>query len=462
MKPALALIICFVICHSCTPDKKYNTWHQYRGSNENIHYSSLTEIDTANVKDLQVAWEYHTGDADTVHHSQIQTNPIIIDGIMYGTSPKMKLFAVDARTGTQKWVFYPFDSLGNNKGLFFILNNCRGVAYWSDGEKDKRIFYTAGSHLFSINAETGRAVTNFGDSGRIDLHEGLDRDVKDLFITATSPGIIYKDLIVMGSRVDEGPAAAPGHIRAFDVRTGKRRWIFHTIPQPGEPGYESWDDPEAHKFIGGANAWSGFSLDEKRGILFACTGSASYDFYGGKRLGDNLYSNCVLALDANTGKRIWHFQHIHHDVWDRDLPSPPALVTVRKNGNKIDAVAVTTKTGYVFVFDRETGKPLYDIVEKPVPTNSDLAGEKLSPTQPFPTAPAPFMRQSFTEKDINPLLSDTSFAEVKERLASYRFNHMWNPPSLQGTVVFPGLDGGSEWGGPSFDPETGILYINAN
>ncbi len=462
MKIPLALMLTFIICYSCTSDKKYTTWHQYKGSNENIHYSSLTEVDTLNVKNLQVAWEFHTGDADTMHHSQIQTNPIVVDGIMYATSPKMKLFAVDAHTGKEKWVFNPFDSLQNNKRIFFILNNCRGVAYWTDGEKDKRIFYTAGSQLFSINAETGKPVTSFGEAGQLDLHEGLDRDVKDLFITATSPGIIYKDVIVMGSRVDEGAAAAPGHIRAFDVRTGKRRWIFHTIPQPGEAGYETWDDPEAYKFIGGANAWSGFSLDEKRGILFAGTGSASYDFYGGKRLGNNLYANSVLALDANTGKRIWHFQYIHHDVWDRDFSSPPALVTVTKNGIKIDAVAITTKTGFVFVFDRETGKPVYDIVEKPVPTYSDLAGEKLSPTQPYPTAPAPFMRQSFTENDINPLLSDTSYAEVKKRQASYRNDHVWNPPSLGGTVVFPGLDGGAEWGGPSYDPETGILYINAN
>lgn len=465
MKTKRSILHCMlatVLMYSCKSEKRYTSWQQYKGSNENIQYSSLTQVDTANVKNLQVAWEYHTGDADTVNYSQIQTNPVIVDGVLFGASPKMKLFAIDAHTGKEKWMFNPFDSLQSDKRMFFILNNCRGVTYWSDGEKDKRIFYTAGSQLYSINAETGRPVQSFGDDGKIDLHDGLDRDVKDLFVTATSPGIIYKDLIIMGSRVDEGAAAAPGHIRAYDVRTGKRRWIFHTIPQPGEEGYKTWDDSNAYKFIGGANAWSGFSLDEKRSIVFASTGSASYDWYGGRRLGNGLYADCLLALDANTGKLIWHFQDVHHDVWDRDLSSPPALVTVNKKGKKTDAVALTTKTGFVFLFDRETGKPVYDIVEKPVPANTDLAGEKLSQTQPYPTAPAPFMRQLFTEKDINPLLSDSSYADVKKRLASYRNDHMFNPPSLQGTVVFPGLDGGAEWGGPTFDPETGILYINAN
>jgi quinoprotein glucose dehydrogenase len=462
MKKPFTVLVALIILYSCKSDKQYTSWHQYKGSNENIHYSSLTQVDTNNVKQLQVAWEYHTGDADTVHHSQIQTNPIIIDGILYGTSPQMKLFAIDARDGKEKWVFNPFDSLADNKRMFFILNNCRGVAYWSDGENDERIFYTAGPYLYSINAETGRPVTSFGDSGKIDLHQGLDREVENLFITATSPGIIFKDMIIMGSRVDEGAAAAPGHIRAFDVRTGQRRWIFHTIPQPGQEGFDTWDDTTAYKFIGGANSWSGFSLDEKRGIVYASTGSASYDFYGGRRLGNNLFADCLLALDANTGKRVWHFQHIHHDLWDRDLSSPPALVTIKKDGRTIDAVALTTKTGFVFVFERDTGKPVYEIVEKPVPTHTDLVGERLSPTQPFPSAPAPFMRQLFTEKDINPLLPDSSYLEIKKRLASYRNDHMYNAPSLQGTVVFPGLDGGAEWGGPTFDPETGMLYINAN
>lgn len=458
-----AAVVLAIFCLSCHSKKNYNTWTFYKGSPESIHYSSLTQIDTNNVKHLQLAWIYHTDDADTLHNSQIQCNPIIIDSVLYGVSPQMKLFAVNAATGKEKWVFNPFDSIANaDKGFFYILNNCRGVAYWSDNEKDKRLFYTAGSNLYCINAGNGQIIKTFANNGRIDLHDGLDRDVKDLFVTSTSPPVIYENILIVGTRVDEGPMAAPGHIRAYDVRTGKRVWIFHTIPHPGEEGYNTWEDSTAYKFIGGANAWNGFSLDEKRGIVYASIGSASYDFYGGKRLGNDLFANCVLALDASTGKMIWHYQIVHHDVWDRDLSSPPVLVTIHKNGQSIDAAVVTTKTGFIYVFDRVTGKPVYDIVEKRVPTISELKGEKLSPTQPFPTAPAPFMRQSFTEKDINPYLSESSYNDVKQQLASYKHDHMYDPISLTGTVIFPGLDGGAEWGGPSFDPETGILYVNAN
>jgi quinoprotein glucose dehydrogenase len=455
------LFFIVVFAFGCKGKEKYSGWECYKGSPENIHYSSLIQVDTQNVQDLQVAWEFHTGDADTIHHSQIQCNPIIVNGRMYATSPQMKLFCVDAVTGKQLWVFNPFDSLTNQQ-MFFILNNSRGVAWWSDGDKQQRIFYTAGSLLYCIDAASGKPAIGFADSGHLDLHDGLDREVKDLFVTATSPPMIYKDLLIIGSRVDEGSPAAPGHIRAYDVRTGKRRWIFHTIPQPGEEGYNTWEDPQAYKFIGGANAWSGFSLDEKRGLLFASTGSASYDFYGGKRLGADLFADCLLAIDAATGKRKWHFQEIHHDVWDRDLSSPPALVTIKKDGKTIDAAALTTKTGFIFLFERETGKPVYAIEERPVPQATDLTGEKLWPTQPFPVAPAPFMRQSFTEKDINPLLPDSEYAAVKNKLASYKNDHLFNAPSFQGTIVFPGLDGGGEWGGPSFDPETGLLYVNAN
>jgi quinoprotein glucose dehydrogenase len=457
--PLLAMIAFTCSCNSNKKD--YTSWPQYKGSDENIHYSSLTQVDTTNVKQLQIAWTYHTRDADTANHSQIQCNPIVVDGTLYGTTPRMKLFAIDAVTGVEKWQYNPFDSLAQDKKAFFIMNNSRGVTYWADGD-DKRILYTAGPYLYCVSAITGKAINGFGDKGKIDLHNGLGRDVKELFVTASSPPIIYNDLLIMGTRVDEGPHAAPGHIRAYNVRTGKQQWIFHTIPYPGEPGYETWDDPNAYKFIGGANVWSGFSMDKERGIVYGCTGSASYDFYGGKRTGNNLYANSVLALDAATGKLKWHYQTVHHDVWDRDIPSAPALVTIKKDGKSIDAVAITTKSGFIFTFDRVTGKPVYDIIEKKVPVHSDLAGEKLSPTQPFPTMPAPFVRQKFTEKDINPYLADTSYQKVKKALAGYRHDNMFSPPSLQGTVFLPGLDGGAEWGGPSYDPETGLFYINAN
>src|SRR5688500_7440549 len=342
MRPTIAFLV-FTVLLSCKQSKEYKGWPVYGGT-DNIHYSTLTEIDTSNVHQLQVAWTYRTGDADTVHKSQIQCNPIMVDGVLYGTTAQMKLFAVDASTGQEKWVFNPFDSLAGDKRTFFILNNSRGVSYWTDGKDDQRIFFTAGPWLYCVNAATGRTVQAFGDSGKIDLHEGLGRDVSDLFITSTSPGAVYKDLVIMGSRVDEGAAAAPGHIRAYNVRTGKQEWIFHTIPYPGEEGYDTWEDTAAYKNIGGANAWSGFTVDEKNGIVFAGTGSASYDFYGGRRRGANLFANCILALDAATGKKKWHFQTIHHDLWDHDLPAPPVLVTLKKDGKNIEAVAQTTKT----------------------------------------------------------------------------------------------------------------------
>jgi len=426
---------------------------------QSAHYSSLVQVDTSNVQQLQVAWAYHTGDADTLHHSQIQCRPLFVDGVLYGTSPRLLLFALDAATGKQKWVFDPFDSSAKKPNL--NLNSNRGIAWWASGD-DRRIFFTAGPQLFAIDAGTGKRITSFGLQGKVDLHEGLGRDVHDLYVASTSPGVVYKDLLILGTRVSEGPDAAPGHIRAYDTRTGQLKWTFHTIPQPGEEGYETWEDPIAWQHIGGANSWSGFTLDEERGILFAPTGSASFDFYGGKRKGQNLFANCLLALDAATGKRIWHFQTVHHDIWDKDLPTPPALVRITREGKTIDAVAQPTKSGLVFLFDRETGTPVYPIEERPVPTHSDIPGEKLWPTQPIPVLPKPFARQTFSDSDVNDLLPDSSILDIKTRLKSYVNGNMFNPVSKQGTVILPGFDGGAEWGGPAFDPETGLLFVNSN
>jgi quinoprotein glucose dehydrogenase len=465
MKPRLLLALSIVLLTaSCTskPEKVYDTWGVYGGNKENNRYSSLTQIDTNNVTQLQVAWEYHTHDSEMM--TQIQVNPIMVDNVLFGVSPKLKLFAVDAATGVEKWVFDPDDSIAQEvKGFgYFMMNVCRGVTYYTDGKEDKRIFYGAGSNLYCIDANTGKPVASFGDKGTIDLHNDLGIDASQLYIALTTPGVIYKDMIIIGDRVNEEMPAAPGHIRAYDVHTGKLRWIFHTIPQPGEPGFETWDDSTAYKHVGGANSWAGFSLDEKKGILFAPTGSASYDFYGGKRPGQNLYANSLLALDANTGKRIWHFQTVHHDIWDRDLPTAPALVTITKDGKKIETVAQPTKSGFIFLFERATGKPVYPIEERPVPTETDLAGEKPYPTQPFPTLPKPFVRQSLTEKDLNNIIPDTSYQDIKQKLAGYKTGFIYNPPSKQGTVIFPGFDGGAEWGGPAVDPETGIMYVNAS
>lgn len=460
IKPGLACLLSVIL--SCNANnEKYGEWSVAGGSKENIRYSSLKQIDTANVKSLRIAWVYNTGDADTTNRSQIQCNPIIVDNVLYGTSPMLKLVALDAATGALKWQFDSRDSTQNKRWRSRAMNINRGVTYWEERD-DKRILYSVGSVLFAINAETGKLITDFGEEGGVDLLKGLGRDVDHLYVMPTSPGMIYKNLYIVGGRTNENLPAAPGHIRAFDVKTGKQQWIFHTIPQPGEYGYDTWKDTAAYRFAGAVNNWSGFSLDEKRGIVFAPTGSAAFDFYGGKRLGDNLFANCLIALDAATGKRIWHFQTIRHDVWDRDLPTPPALVTITREGKKIDAVAQPTKHGYVFVFERETGKPVFPIEEMKVPTHTELIGEELSPTQPAPVLPEPFARQIFTEADLNALVPDSSYQDIKQRFNRYLNGHMFDPPSKQGTVVFPGFDGGAEWGGPAFDPASGWLYVNAN
>jgi quinoprotein glucose dehydrogenase len=462
---ALIALIFSVACNDSREDslKSAGSWAVWNGNYTSNKYSSLDQIDTTNVQQLQLAWEYHTGDVDTAARSQIQCSPIIVNGIMYGTSPQLKLVAVDAATGQQKWVFSPFDAIHEHKNMHFVLNNNRGVTYWTDGKDDERIYYAAGPFLHAVNAKTGKLVNTFGNGGKVDLHDGLEMvGVEDLFVTATSPPAIYKDVLISGTRVSEGMDAAPGNIRGYDVRTGKIKWIFHTIPHPGEPGYETWEDPNAWKVTGGANNWPGLTIDQERGIAFIPVGSAAMDFYGGKRLGSNLYANCLLALDAETGKRKWHFQFVHHDTWDWDPSSAPVLITVNHGGKKIDAVAQTTKTGFVYLFDRETGESLFPIREMPVDTATQLTGEKLWPTQPFPQKPAPFVRQSFTEKELNPYLSKEEYEEVKERLKGIHSGKMFTPHSKEGTITFPGLDGGGEWGGPAVDPETGILYVNAN
>lgn len=457
----LAVTVFFVACNTKrSPD--FSGWQVYGGNKANNHYSSLSQIDTANVTQLEVAWHYRTGDAEEA--TQMQVNPIVVNGILYGVSPKLKLFALDAATGRPKWTFDPVtDTAGEAKGKgYFSMNVCRGVAYYTDGASEQRIFYSASSQLYCIDAATGKPVSSFGTNGKIDLHNDLGTDAGSLYVAGTTPGIVYKDLIIVGTRVAEEMPAAPGHIRAYDVHTGKLCWIFHTIPQPGEAGYETWENKEAYRHVGGANAWAGFSLDEEAGIVYAPIGSAAYDFYGGKRLGTNLYANSLVALDAATGKRIWHFQTVHHDLWDRDLPTAPTLVTLTKEGKKIEAAVQPTKSGFLFMFDRKTGEPVYPVEERKVPTDTELEGEKVHPTQPFPSLPAPFARQSLTEKDLNRLIPDSSYQTIKKRLSTYSTGFIYNTPSKAGTVIFPGYDGGGEWGGPAVDPTSGILYINAS
>jgi quinoprotein glucose dehydrogenase len=464
MKQFLLVTTLIAILFSCNTKTDYSGWQNYAGSKDGNRYSSNEQITIENVSQLEVAWTFASGDKDPDNRSQNQCNPIMVDGTLYGTTPRLQLFALNAATGETKWIFDPAkaDSTAkNDKYAFYKVN--RGVVYWQDVEgADMRIIYSTGAKTWAIDASTGKHINTFGKGGYIDLTENLGRepDTFNPFISNTTPGIIYKDLIIMGHRVDESADAAPGNIRAFDVRSGEMKWTFHTIPHPGEVGYDTWEDPDAWKKFGGANNWAGMSLDEERGIVYVPTGSVGGDFYGGIRKGQNLFGNSLLALDAATGKYIWHYQVVHHDLWDRDLPANPNLVTINKDGKKIDVVAQITKHGYVFVFDRETGEPVFPIEERPVPA-SDLPGEEAWPTQPFPTLPEPFARQSFTKEDVSDLDSATH-SELLERFSMVRYGEPFTPPSKNGVWIFPGFDGGGEWGGAAVDPESGIMYINSS
>jgi len=444
---------------ACGPQQPtYLSWAKTGGGSENLKYSALQQIDTTNYAKLSVAWVYHTENNDSTKFGPMECNPIVVNGVLYGVSPKLKLFAVKAATGKEIWTFNPADSAANKTWHRTSVNMNRGVAYW-EKENDKRIIYTVGPIVFCVNATTGKLVPSFGTDGGINLVNGLDRDPSTLFVAPTSPVMVYKNLFFVSGLVGE---ETPGHIRAFDVQTGKQQWIFHTIPYPQEKGYETWDDTTAYRHMGSTNSWAGFSLDEKRGILFAPTGNPTNDFYGGNRTGKGLYGNSLLAIDAVTGKLKWYFQTVHHDVWDMDLPAPPALVTVTHKGKQIDAVAQTTKTGFVFLLDRETGKPLFQVKEMPVNTATTLENEKLWPTQPMPVIPKPLVRQSFDSADLNDIVDARSYAFIKKTFLDYGPSKIFTPPSVKGTIVLPGYDGGAEWGGPAFDPETQLLYVNTN
>lgn len=432
-------------------EEKYTEWNSYLGDPGRSHYSVLDQINKENVKNLEVAWTYRAGQQGKGGADYIQANPLIIDGVLYGVSPGLKVFAVNAATGDKIWEFNPYE--GTDKSSF-----ARGLVYWEDGE-DRRIMFSADQYLYALHASDGKQISDFGEEGRIDLTQGLGREMEGLDYRNHTPGTIYKDLLIMGALNSERLPSAPGHIRAFNIRTGEQEWIFNTIPQPDEFGYDTWEDPTAYQFIGGANNWSGMTVDEERGIVFVPTGSAAFDFYGGNRKGQNLFANCLLALDASTGKRIWHFQLVHHDLWDRDLPAPPNLVTIEREGKTIDAVAQITKSGHVYVLDRETGESLYPIEEKYYP-ESDLIGEQTWPTQPLPSIPPPFARQQFTEADINPYSEDKD--SLLAVLRKTRSKGQFVPPSTEGTMIFPGFDGGGEWGGAGYDPSAGIMYVNAN
>jgi quinoprotein glucose dehydrogenase len=444
----LGLLLLITGCSKPGPHSTLQStgWPTTGGGPANNRYSPLNQINTSNVTQLTVAWIYHTKDL-AADRGEIQATPIVVDGILYTTTPALAVVALRAQNGGLIWRFDPRTTRHVPRTALTHVN--RGVVYWADSN-DRRIFFSAGRRLYALDARTGRPIPTFGDSGSIDLAAGLSRDIGDAYLVATSPGAIYKDLLIQGMRVGEEEGSAPGDLRAYDVRTGAIRWTFHTIPHPGEFGHDTWP-PNAWRTAGGANSWAGLSVDTARGIVYVPTGSATPDFYGGDRLGANLFANSLLALDANTGKRLWHFQTVHHDLWDRDLPTAPNLLTVTRGGTRVDAAAQITKSGFVFLFDRVSGKPLFDVEEHRVPP-SQLRGERAWSTQPIPSKPVPFARQSITEGDVTDL----------ERFRALNRGGFFTPPSREGTIVLPGFDGGGEWGGAAVDPESAVLYVNAS
>ncbi len=443
---AIRVIVLSAALGACSKGKSAD-WPVYGGDEAHTHFSTLAQITPQNVQQLEVAWTFDTGDA--FEGSEMQANPVVVDGVLYGTTPKLQVFALNAATGKRLWMFDP----NNGKPATSRIRH-RGVVVTGN-----RVIFNYRNRLYALDKATGTTVKSFGDSGWVDLRAGLGRPVEGLSVSASTPGVVFEDLFIIGSSVPEALPSAPGDIRAYDVNTGALRWSFHTIPHPGEFGYDTWPE-DAWKVAGGANAWSGVTIDSERGMVFAATGSASYDFYGANRKGDNLFANTVLALDARTGKRIWHFQGLRHDLWDRDFPAQPTLVTVQHDGQPVDAVAQITKTGHVFLLDRMTGTPLFPIEERTMPS-ATLEGEWTSPTQPFPVLPPPFARQELTEDGLTDRTPEARAAAL-ETFSAYRTTHPFQTPNATGTIIFPGVDGGGEWGGPAFDPGTWLLYVNSN
>ena len=426
--------------------RNHSTWSDYAGASDASQYSALTQIDRSNVSYLKVAWSYPTGDGN-----KYSFNPVIVDRTMYVLAHDNSIVALDATSGKELWI-HPTD-----KKTALITN--RGINYWESPDRsDRRLLFAANNFLEEVDARTGKSISKFGKGGRVDLREDLGRDPESLtLVQSTTPGRIFENLIILGSATNEEYESGPGDIRAYNVVTGSLVWTFHTVPHPGEFGYDTWPK-DAWKTVGGANAWSGLSLDAKRGIVFVPTASPKYNFYGANRTGANLFGDCLIALNARTGKLIWYFQMVHHDIWDYDNAASPMLLTVRHNDKKVDVVAEAGKEGFVWVFNRETGEPLWPIEERAVP-RSDMPGEVTWPTQPFPSSPPPFARQSFTVKDLNPFMDPEEREQLRKEMEGARNQGLFTPPGLSNTVEMPGNNGGANFQGAAVDPEHGTLFV---
>ena len=440
-------------------------WAFWGGDPGGAHYSPLADINAGNVAGLRQAWVWKTGETALPEYGTrpgiFENTPLMIDHVLYATTPYNKVVALDPETGAELWSYDPKSYVDGQppNGSGYIH---RGhIAAWRDARNagQMRIFLNTRYRLISLDAKTGKPVSSFGDNGVVDLSQGLVWQINKMHYTETSPAVIYKDLVIVGNGVGDRlmyKNDPPGDVRAFDARTGKRVWTFHTIPQAGEFGNETWGN-EAWKFTGHTNVWTPFTIDERRGLVYLPVSTPSNDFYGGNRPGNGLFGETLVCLDANSGQRKWHFQIVHHGLWDYDLATPPVMATITVDGKKIDAVVQLTKEGFAFVFDRVTGKPVWPIEERPVP-ESDIAGEHASPTQPFPTKPPAYTPQGVTLDDAFDLTPELK-AEAQTEMQKYRLGPLFTPPSLKGTLMRPGIIGGANWGGGAFDPDTGMVYI---
>ena len=462
---AIAVVVSATLCEAQAQEVPIE-WPYVGSEQSHTKYSAATDITRANVTQLEVAWEWEVGELPLpesgTRPGAFQATPIMIDNVLYVSTMYNRVVALDAETGEEHWAFDPGSSVTNPRGVSPGGFKHRGIAFWRDGD-ERRIFLNSRNHLYAIDARTGELVSTFGENGRRSLIDGHGRPIAREDFDQSSPPVVYEDLVIVGSRVPDRVQRRfdpPGSVQAFDTRTGERRWIFFTVPQSNDDfGADTWEN-ESWRYTGHANVWGLMSLDDERGLLYVPTSTPSSDYYGGRRLGSNLFAESLVCLDARTGERVWHFQAVHHGVWDYDFNSAPNLVTITVDGRTIDAVAEVSKQGFTYVFDRVTGEPVWPIEERPVDTTTDVPGERLYPTQPFPTKPPPFTHQGVSLEDANDLTPEIHAMAVAE-MQQFRRGPLFTAPSLRGTLQRPGISGGADWGGAAFDPETGLLYVRS-